>query len=445
MARVETTLPRLLAMLCILAVFIPAFFMDGAAKALFVPLALAVGFAMIASFMLSSTLVPVCPCGSCPGSARASRGKARLRRPRVSAASSRPPSPCAGSSSRSYLAGAVLIIMTFGPFLGTEIFPKTDTGQFALRFRAPSGTQVGITEQIAQRILDIIAEEAGGKDKIAISHRHGRRAQFQLSREPRPPLERRPGGRLAGGAAQAGGRRADRRLPGTAARACSPRELPDVRLSFEPHDIVSRVMSFGSPTPIEIAVSGPSLAASKAHAEKLLAEAAELQFLRDVQIAQTLDAPTVNVQIDRERAGLLGVNVEDVTRSLVAATTSSRFTVPIYWADPKTGISFNVAGADPRGAHADHRGPAQRARHQQATAGPCSCATSRRSSAGTAVGNLRALQLVRVVSITANIHGSDFGSAIKAVNQAIAEVGPAPDGEDQGRPPRPGRALQPIV
>ena len=118
--------------------------------------------------------------------------------------------------------------------------------------------------------------------------------------------------------------------------------MPELRISFEPSDIVSRVMSFGANTPIEIAVSGPDIAVSREHAEKIFEKLKEIPALRDVQFVQSLDYPTVNVNIDREKAGLMGVKVSDVTRSLVAATTSSRFTTPNYWADPKSGVSYNL-------------------------------------------------------------------------------------------------------
>jgi multidrug efflux pump subunit AcrB len=175
-------------------------------------------------------------------------------------------------------------------------------------------------------------------------------------------------------------------------------------------------------------VSGPSLPDSKAHAEKLLAKFGELKFLRDAQIAQTLDAPAVNVQIDRERAGLLGVNVEDVTRSLVAATTSSKFTTPVYWADPKTGISFNIAVQIPeeRTQTLEDLGNIPVTSKDGGTVLMRNVA---KVEQGTTIGTYERYNLVRVVSITANIHDIDFGSAIAKVRKAIEEVGPVPDGK----------------
>ena len=424
---VETTLPRLLAMLCILAVFIPAFFMVGAAKALFVPLALAVGFAMAASFFLSSTLVPVLSVWLLPKKQKVHDGGERGWVARIYTGLVKSTIAIRWLLVPAYLAGAVLVIVSFGPFLGTEIFPKTDAGQLAVRFRAPSGTQVAITEGIAQSILKTIAREAGGDDRIEMSIGmvgvHNSSFPVNLVHLWNGGPEE---GWLAIQLKPNSGIKVEEfkeRL-----REVLSKELPDVRLSFEPQDIVSRVMSFGSPTPIEVAVSGPSIANSKEHAEKLLARLQQIPALRDVQIAQTLDAPTVNVQIDRERAGLLGVTVQNVTQSLVAATTSSRFTVANFWADPSNGVSYNLQVQIPeeRTQSIEDLGNVPVSSDQGGTVLLRNLA---KIDPGTAVGTYERYNMVRVVSITANYYGVDFGTALKQVNAAIAEVGPAPDGK----------------
>src|ERR1700756_133513 len=108
--------------------------------------------------------------------------------------------------------------------------------------------------------------------------------------------------------------------------------VAELRFGFEPADVVNEVMSFGSPTPIEVAVSGPDFAASRAYAEKLHDQLAQIPSLRDLQFAQALDTPAVEVRVAGERAGKTQVTVADVSRSLVEATSSSRFVVPIFWA-----------------------------------------------------------------------------------------------------------------
>jgi len=424
----ETTLPRLLAMLCILAVFVPAFFMAGAAKALFVPLALAVGFAMIASFVLSSTLVPIlvvwlvrpqphqdaAPDGPM---LRLQRAYGRLlgrvvasRRLLVAA----------------YLAAALALVWLVGGRLGVELFPRVDTGQFALRFRLPSGTQVGITEGVAKRLLEIIAREAGGDDQVAVSIGM---VGVHNSSFPVNLVHLWNGGPEEGWLAVQLAPESDLRVEDFQEhlRGVLARELPELRLSFEPQDIVSRVMSFGSPTPIEIAVSGPSLADSERAATRLVDELRSLPFLRDVQIAQTLDAPTVNVEIDRERAGRLGVTVADVARSLVAATTSSRYTVANFWADPRSGISYNLQVQIPEARTRSVEDLANVPVNAHATGdgngdGTVLLRNVAELERGTAVGTYERHNMARVVSVTANLHGVDLGAAAGVLEDTLARL-----------------------
>ncbi len=411
----ETIAPRFLAMLCILAVFVPSFFMQGAAKALFMPLSLAVGFSMATSYLLSSTLVPVLSIWWHRGSATvsvahsASRRLALLFKPSIATRFILVPA---------YLVGTVFAILLFAPRLGSEIFPQVDAGQIQLRFRAPAGTKLETTEQIAKRILAAIAEEAGA-DKIAITmglvgvhapnypvnliHQWNSGPeegllQIQLKENsgvPVAPLREKLRERLA-------------------------RELPGVRLSFEPADIVSRVMALGSPTPIEVAVSGKDFAASRAFAELVRGKLSAIQSLRDVQFGQTLDYPSVEVNIDRERAGLLGVKMNDATRSIVAATTSSRFTVPNYWADTKTGISYSLQVQVPT----EQMKSLEDLRNLPITASKAAVPLRNfaKISEGSVIGQYDRYNMARTVSVTANIHGSDLGSVVREVETALAQL-----------------------
>ncbi len=424
----ETALPRLLAMLCVLAVFIPAFFMEGSAKALFVPLALAVGFSMMASFILSSTLVPILTVWLLRGHvaelheasliAKLQRGYGAFLRGVVAA--------------RWVLVGVYLIVAfaalwLIGSQLGVEIFPKTDSGQFALRFRAPAGTQVATTEKIAQQILATIAREAGGDEKLEVSigmvgvHN----ASFPVNLVHLwngGPEEGWLAVQLARGST-GGIESFKERL-----RAVFAKELPDVRLSFEPQDIVTRVMSFGSPTPIEVAISAPTLATGKDYAARLLERLNALPFIRDAQVAQNLDFPSVAVNIDRERAGMMGVTVEDITRSLVAATTSSRFTVANFWADPGSGISFNVQVQIPE----ERTQTIEDLKNVPVSAESGATVLLRnvaKITEGTAVGTYERYNMARIVSITANIHGIDLGAATREIRAVIADVNLQADGK----------------
>jgi multidrug efflux pump subunit AcrB len=425
-ATLETAIPRLLAMLCIVAVFIPAFFMTGAAKALFVPLSLAVGFSMLASYLLSSTLVPILsvwmlgptkvhdPAG---GQSSFSRFQGWYGRFATFTVGLRWPVLVV------YLGLAAVIVLFVGGKLGVEIFPAIDLGQMALRIRAPAGTKVENTEQIALKVLDIINREAGS-NKVALTMGligvHAPNYPINL-------IHLWNGGPEEGWLAVA-------LKPGASIkiaqfkerlRAIFAAELPEVRVSFEPNDIVNRVMSFGSSTPIEIAVSGPNLMVNKEHAQKVFEKLKTISSLRDVQFVQALDFPTVDIDVNRERAGLLGVRVSDVTRSLVAATTSSRFTVANFWADPNSGVSYNLQVQIPQ----TRTTSIEDLKNVPVSAGGGKSLLLRNVAEvteGRMVGQYERYNMARVISITANIHGADLGAVIRQVNKAILEAGTAP-------------------
>lgn len=414
----ETIGPRSLSMLCVLAVFVPSFFMTGAAKALFLPLSLAVGFSMVSSYLLSSTLVPVlsiwwhrepkAQAETKPANESALRW---LFLPSITTRHILVPA---------YLGGTVFAITLVLPFLGTEIFPQIDAGQLQLRLRAPTATRLETTEQIATRTLAIIGEESPIAASMGLIGVHAPNYPVNLihqwnsgPEEATLQIQLKPGSKPIGELREK-------------LRARLSAEFPNVQFSFEPADIVSRVMALGSPTPIEVAISGKDFAASRAHAELLKGKLATLKDLRDVQFSQTLDYPSVDVQIDRERAGLLGVKMSDATRSLVAATASSRFTVPNYWADPKTGTSFSLQVQVPqtmmKGLE-DLRNLPISAQNKP----PVPLRNIAKVSEGSTIGQYDRYNMARTISITANLHDQPLGSIAKQVEKVIADT-PAPAG-----------------
>jgi multidrug efflux pump subunit AcrB len=417
----ETIGPRSLSMLCILAVFVPSFFMTGAAKALFLPLSLAVGFAMIASYLLSSTLVPILSIWwhrePRPTSQTGSTSSTALRWLFLPSLTTR------HLLVPAYLAGTIFAITLFLPFLGTEIFPQIDAGQLQLRLRAPTATRLESTEQIAQRVLAIIQGEAQ-TDKFTSMGLIGVHA-------PNYPVnlihQWNSGPEEATLQVQFA---ANGMMPIAALReklrARFVQEFPDVSFSFEPADIVSRVMSLGSPTPIEVAVSGKDFAASRAHAETLRTKLAALKDLRDVQFSQTLDYPSVDVNIDRERAGLLGVKMSDATRSIVAATASSRFTVPNYWADPKSGQSYSLQVQVPQTMMKSLE-DLRNLPISAADKPPVPLRNIAKISEGSTIGQYDRYNMSRTVSVIANLHDQPLGTVAKQVEKVIAD-NPAPTG-----------------
>src|SRR5437870_2385312 len=253
----KTAIPRLLAMLCILSVFVPSFFMVGVGQQLFIPLSLAVGFAMVSSYILSSTLVPVLATWVMRQSHGEEEGRFRSAYASLLRVLLKLRWPVAGA----YVVFAGLLLFFLFPKLRTELFPNVDAGQFQLRLRAPTGTRIERTELIELKALDIIKEEVGPENvEISTAFIGVQPAQYPVNTiylftsEPDEAVML-----LALNSSVAvRGEDLKERL-----RARLSHELPDTTFSFEAGDIISQVMSFGSPTPIEVAVQGLNLAADR--------------------------------------------------------------------------------------------------------------------------------------------------------------------------------------
>ncbi len=420
----ETITPRLLAMLSIVAVFIPSFFMAGISRSLFIPLSLAVGFAMLASYILSNTLVPVL--STLILSESHSEGETesflhgmqnRYRRLLEILLPFRWP----------ILAGYLVIaaggVLLIGRGLGADIFPAVDAGQFQLRLRAPTGTRVERTEVITLKALEAIRAEAG-PDNVAITlcfvgtqpASYPINSIYLWSSGPQEAVllvAMRPNSHVR---LEEFKERLRTRLPAI---------LPGVSLSFEAGDIVSQIMNFGSPTPIEVAMNGPNLAANRAFAEKVMAEMQKVSALRDLQFAQPLDYPTVDITVDRERAGQLGVTVEQVGRALAAATSSSRYVQPNYWRDPSSGVAYQVQVEIPQSRMSTIEDvesvPAMPSGASRPLVGDLA-----RVSYGTMPGEYDRYNQQRMITITGNIAGKDLGSVAGEVAAAVRRAGEPP-------------------
>ena len=203
--------------------------------------------------------------------------------------------------------------------------------------------------------------------------------------------------------------------------------LPDVAVSFEAGDIVNQVMSAGSPTPIEVAVQSPSLADDRIHIAKIRAELAKLPFLRDLQLAQPQDYPTMQIDIDRERAGQYGLSMQDVSRSLVAVTSSSRFTDPNYWRDPVSGNAFQIQVEIPQNRMQSEAAVADIPVAPEGKSRPLLGEVSTIKT-GTAPGLMERYNGQRILSLTANLQDVTLGEAALPVQAAIDRAGKPPRG-----------------
>lgn len=423
----EVQIPRLLAMLCILAVFVPSFFMTGVSRSLFVPLALAVGFAMAASYLLSSTLVPVLSTWILREHApEAEDAPTLLHRVRDTLGRIlNRLSAIRGLTVAAYLVLSVLVVAFLGPYLGREIFPRVSSGQLFLRFRAPVGTRVETTERLTLGVLDAIQKEAGaGNVGVTLSYVGAPPPNYPINtiylwtsgqHEAVLRVALNPDS----------GIRADQfeeRL-----RKVLPDKFPGCQFSFEGADIVTQIMNFGAPTPVEINVGGPDLSVDRAFAAKLRTEAAKIPALRDLQYDEPLDYPSININVDRERAGQLGVTTAGVGRSFLAATSSSRFVVPNYWADPRSGVGYQVQVQVPQSDVTS----IQDVEHIPVTLGAAShplMGDVAQVGYGTVVGEYHRLNGQRMVTLTANVSGEDLGRISSELDSAIQRAGELPRG-----------------
>ena len=432
-----TAVPRLLAMLTVLAVFLPALFLVGVPRQLFVPLALAVALAMAASYVLSSTLVPVLAAWFVRG--HGASGAANTSAPADAPvadveAGGRGLAARYGTLLRGWLGARVVVTAAYLvvcaallalvlPRLGVELFPVTGADQLQMRIRAATGTRIERTEPLTLRVLDEVKAEVGA-DNVVISTAFvgvqpasypintiylwtsgPHEAVLLVSLTPEaatdaPALRERLRARLA-------------------------KAVPEVTIAFEAGDIVSQVMSFGSPSPVEVAVQGLNLQQNREHAEKVRAELAKLPELRDLQIAQPLDYPTLAVNIDRERAGQYGLTMSNVAKSLLTATASSRFVEPNYWRDPVGGNGFQIQVEIPQ-----HRiqSAADLERVPVAPGVATTLADVATVANGTMPGMIERYNGQRVVSMTANLEGLTLGQVLPSLRAAIARAGEAPRG-----------------
>jgi multidrug efflux pump subunit AcrB len=198
-------------------------------------------------------------------------------------------------------------------------------------------------------------------------------------------------------------------------------------VSFEAADIVTQVMSFGSPTPVEVAVQGISLQDDYAFARKVQAQMAKLSFIRDLEFAQAADFPTLDIRIDRDRAGQFGLTMADVVRSVIPATSSSRFTQPNFWRDPNSGNAFQIQVQLPQNRIQSVQDVGNVPVMQNGNSQPRLTDVAA-FKLGTMPGVIERYNGQHVVSLTANIHGVTLGEAAKKLNQAIATAGTPPKG-----------------
>jgi multidrug efflux pump subunit AcrB len=443
----QTAIPRLLAMMCILSVFIPAFIMVDPMRALFMPLALAVGFAMISSYLLSSTLVPIVCVWllkhepECEGGLF-SHFQAGFEK-------------AVGFTVRHnklivplYLLGCGLVLWQVGTRTGTELFPQINSRDFVLRYRPPRGSNFEITRQMGVKILQLIEEEVGAENvEISIGYAGQIAPNFGMDnivlfmRGPddgwlRARLRDGSDIDLSGFQERMRKKLPDKVIPWMANLLEKYDVAPEVArqraesclFGFEPGNIINDVMSFGSATPVEVVVASPNLANARVHAQRIKQEMMKISCLRDIQFQQTLEYPTVEVNIDREKAGLSGVTAEQAGNAAIVATSSSRFIALNYWKNPATGFDYQVEVLVPVERMTSSDQVARLPIKQVNNVVNLMVRDVAEIKEGTMLGEYDRVASQRYLSVTANVEGVSMGAASRLVAAAIAAAGQPPRG-----------------
>ncbi len=352
----QISVPALVSTLCICIVFLPMFFLSGVAKYLFIPLAEAVVFAMLASYVLSRTLVPTLAMYLL----RAKEHTSRTRNPFV-------------RFQRAFERGferirtqyqAILTTLVYRrkafvplfilsciaalvlvPFLGQDFFPSSDTGQFKLHVRVKTGTRIEEMARICDLVDATIRREIPKRELSTILDNIGLPySQLNLSYSN--------SGQIGTGDADIlvtlnpSHRPTDDYV--RALRRDLPREFPGTTFYMLPADIVTQILNFGLPAPIDVQITGNDVQASRAFADRLLPQLQHIAGAVDLHVHQVFDGPKLHLEVDRTKAAESGFTQADLARSLLTSLSGSFQTQPTFWLNPTNGVSYNLVTQTPQ-------------------------------------------------------------------------------------------------
>ncbi len=434
----QVVMPALVSTLCICIVFVPMFFLTGVARYLFVPLAEAVIFAMLASYLLSRTLVPTLASylldrehalppaddavrlglwrryqrafehlfDRCRAAYQRSLDAA-LDRPRMFAAAFL--AFCVGSLS---IAGV----------LGRDFFPAVDAGQIRLHMRGRTGLRIEETARLADGVDALIRETIAPRDLVTILDNIGlpysgvnlsysssgtigtsdAEILVQLSPDRTTPTHEYV-----------------RRLRGQLAA-----RFPGAQFFFQPADIVSQILNFGTPAPIDIEITGANQRANYAVAQKLAALVRHVPGAVDVHVQQAFDAPTLHLDIERARAQSVGMNARDVAQSVLVSLSSSFQTAPAFWLDPRNGVSYSVSVQTPQ-----YRVDSLQALDNMSVGGAATAPPQILGNLVTTTTTTRAAEISHynaqpMINVYTSVDGRDLGAVADEVAAKIRQVEP---------------------
>jgi CzcA family heavy metal efflux pump len=361
----EIAVPALVSTLAICIVFVPMFMLAGIARFLFVPMAEAVVFAMLASYVLSRTLVPTLAKYWLQRHDPRAASRARRLLPRLQqrfehgftdvreryqallerslAARGRFALPFLAA-----MAATALLAFPFGhylPGLGQDFFPSVDAGQIKLHLRAPTGIRIDETAVLCDRVEATIRELIPAREITTIVDNIGvPYSGINLSYSTSAPVG-------PGDADVFVNLTADHHPTATYVRMLRSRLTalyPATKFAFQPADIVSQILNFGLPAPLDVQVSGLNVDANRRYANELLRRMHAIPGLVDLRIQQDFDYPTLHVDVDRSKAALLGLSETDVASDLLISLSGSSQTTLSFWIDPKSGSQYSVVAQTPQ-------------------------------------------------------------------------------------------------
>src|SRR5579863_7338931 len=452
----EISFPLLLILLCILAVFAPAFIMTGVPKAMFLPLSLSIAFAMMVSFVAAQTLVPVISVWllkaekfqykhsgihAHAGLALDEREMAEVDTHRMQESDHKEENGLfqklkSGLGKRlqywmpfrKWIVGIYLGIIVGAAgfcfvYIGKDLLPKTNNGQLQLRLREPQGTRLEVTERLTKDVLNVIdsivdhhvaissayvgiVPSSFGTSNLYVFNSGTQEAVIQINLED------------------------DYKVKMEELKETIRKRLmilyPDLLVSFEPIELTEKIMAQGAATPIEVRVAGKNMDEIRKYAERLVAKLKPIPFLRDVQVAQPLNFPTINITIDRNRLELMGLSINSVSKSITDATSSSRYTNKNLWLDDKVAYTYQTQVQVPEYV----MNSVQQLQSVSLVKGQPRPVLSdvAEISIDTLTGEYDRNGPRRYVTVSANIHDRDLGSATNAVEHAIRELGSTGNG-----------------
>ncbi|HEY3064745.1 MAG TPA: efflux RND transporter permease subunit [Methylomirabilota bacterium] len=430
----EIATPAFVSTLSICIVFVPVVFLVGPAKYLFTPLGMAVVFAMLASYLLSRTIIPTLvryllayEAGGHTAEPTArgvfgrvhdafNRGFERLRAAYVTLLEA-----ALGRRARVFLVFGLIVASGLGllPFVGRDFFPTVDTGQFRLHVRAPAGTRIEETEQVFADVEGAIRRIIP-KDEIAlVLDNIGQPQPVNLGFTDSVTLGPSDGEILVS-------LNPERHQP-TARwmkilRERLPREFPGVTFFFQPADMVSQILNFGLPAPIDVQVTGYNQKATHDVALDVAARMARIPGAVDVHLHQVVNTPSLLVNVDRSRAAELGLTQRDVANNVLVSLSSSAVVAPNYWSDPRTGITYPVVVQTPPD-RIDSVNTLMNTSITQSTAGRqqllSNLATLERRETPAVISHSN---VQPVFDIYANVQDRDLGSVAAAVQRIVADA-----------------------